>query len=285
VTGPIDFDETYQYSFTVTDINGVPVDAGGPPTVTITLPDGSTAAPTVVDVGAGLYAFDYKSPQIGRHVARGVATGGTLGSATEVFEDIFHVEPPGRMLVGVDEAVSALSGVASLTSREDREQLRWLILAVSDRTERYLGRTLARTPGIVDYFDGGTTQLRLSHQPLPYPDGNVTIASVVVNGTTLVLNTDYILRRTSGIWRLQRGTSSSVWSWDFGYEKTVVTYTAETARIPADLRQIVLNQIRQEWQSLPANSLVSEVSVGQVSVSYSKSSMAELDRYRVRGIA
>jgi hypothetical protein len=50
------------------------------PVVTVTLPDGSTATPTVTTLYAGAYRTAYAPTTAGRHVARAVATG--YGAAT-----------------------------------------------------------------------------------------------------------------------------------------------------------------------------------------------------------
>ena len=102
MSAPLEQGETYQYRQTVTDAAGTPTNAGTV-TATITLPDGSTVVPTIVNSGAGLYDFDYLTVQAGRHTLLVSATGGTLGSATEKFDDVFNVEEPGRFLIGFDE--------------------------------------------------------------------------------------------------------------------------------------------------------------------------------------
>lgn len=57
----------------VTDVDGCPV--ASVPTVTVTLPAGSTATPTVETVSTGDYRAEYEVGSAGRYVARVVATG------------------------------------------------------------------------------------------------------------------------------------------------------------------------------------------------------------------
>lgn len=57
----------------ITDDDGVLVDAA--PTVTVTLPAGSTATPTVETVSLGVFRAAYEVGTAGRYVARAVATG------------------------------------------------------------------------------------------------------------------------------------------------------------------------------------------------------------------
>jgi len=248
MSAPLEQGETYQYRHTVKDQFDVPANAGSV-VVTITLPDGSTATPTIVNSTTGVYDFDYLATQVGRHYLIGSATGGTLGSATEKFEDTFNVEEPGRMLVGFDEARTALRGTATITTLADREQLRWLVLVASDDVERRLGRTVCRTSGIVEYFDGGRTDLALRRPPLKPRDGGfVTITSVVEDGTTLVENTDFVVLRGSG-WYLRRGSRTSPGVWVAGSDTVVATYSAGCTRVPATLRGLVQMRIQELWQS------------------------------------
>jgi len=247
MSAPLEQGETYQYRHTVTDAAGVPTNAGTV-TVTITLPDGTTSAPTVVNSGAGLYDFDSLTPQAGRHTLLGSATGGTLGSATEKFDDAFSVEEPGRLLIGFDEARTALRGTATITTLADREQLRWLILVASDDVERRLGRTVCRRSGIVEYFDGGTIDLEFKRPPPRWADGGfITIASVVENGTTLIENTDFVVLRNP--WRLHRGTRTTSSWWTNGYETVVVTYAAGTSKPSATLRGLTAMRLQELWQT------------------------------------
>jgi len=281
VSAPLEQGETYQYRQTVTDASGVPTNAGTV-TGTITLPDGSTATPTIVNSGAGLYDFDYLTTQAGRHTLLVSATGGTLGSAVEKFDDTFNVEEPGRLLVSFDEARTELRGTSTITTLADREQLRWLILAASDGVERALGRTLCWRTGLIEYFDGGTTDLTFSRQPLPHPDGLIVPTTVVEDGNTLVENTDYKLRRMNGVWRLRRGTSSSTWYWASGNENIVVTYAAGSRKIPPILRRLVLTQIQEYWQESQQAShpLLDENSVEQAVGAVTASTQVDRDAWR-----
>jgi hypothetical protein len=57
----------------VRDVDGVLVDAV--PVITVTLPDSTTATPTVETVTTGVYRAEYTLATVGRHLARAVATG------------------------------------------------------------------------------------------------------------------------------------------------------------------------------------------------------------------
>jgi hypothetical protein len=238
VSAPLELGETYQYRHTVTDIAGIPANAGTV-AVTITLPDGTTATPSVVPNGTGIYDFDYLTTQVGRHTLLGSATGGTLGSATEKFDDTFNVEQPGRFLVGFDDARTQLRAVSTITTLADREQLRWLCLAASDAVERDLGRVVARRT-VVETYDGGITALVLRSTPV------ISITTVVEDDITLTAN-DYVLRKRG--WLLQRGTTKSQRYWADGWENITVTSVAGMINPPAVVRLVALYLVQALWQS------------------------------------
>jgi hypothetical protein len=245
VSAPVELGETYQYRQTVTDSTGTPVTATV--TATITLPDGSLVSANVQNTGVGIYDIDYPTVQAGRHVISGSATGGSLGSTVEKFDDVFHVEQPGRMLVSYDEAVSQLRASAVITSVADREQLRWLVVAASDAVERALGVALCRRT-VTETLDGGYSALRLSVRPLPHPDGFITVTSVVESGgPALVAGTGYVLDRQT--WTLLRGNGSySAW-WLRGYGNVAVTYDVGCTVVPPVIRSVTLASVEAMWQS------------------------------------
>lgn len=244
MSAPIELGETYQYRHTVTDSTG----AVGTATVTatVTLPDGTPVNPTVSNTGVGLYDVDFLTTQPGRHVVSGSATGGILGTAVEKFDDVFHVEPPGRMLIGYDDAVSELRASAVITSIPDREQLRSLIIAASDAVERALGVIVCRR-SITDTFDGSRGPIRLRQRPLPSPDGFVTITSVSEGGVALVAGTGFVLRRSD--WSLQRGNGYYGAWWAYGYDNVSVTYDAGSTVVPPILRSVTARTVETMWQS------------------------------------
>ena len=56
-------------TFTLTDVNGNPVNAvATQPVVTVTLPDQTTATPSVSNTGTGIYTAAYKSTEAGHHL-------------------------------------------------------------------------------------------------------------------------------------------------------------------------------------------------------------------------
>lgn len=105
----------------VTDVDGYAVDAV--PTVTVTLPAGTTATPTVETIAAGDYRVTYEVGSSGRYVARVVATGygaadfaahalaTTAGTGMPVVADV--VEYLGATSYTTDEIQDALDAEAA----------------------------------------------------------------------------------------------------------------------------------------------------------------------------
>lgn len=75
-------------TWTNTDTAGTPQNAASV-TLTVTLPDGSTAAPTVTTSGTGVYNAAYTTTQAGHHIVLWVATDSTYPGA---FADTFEVQ-------------------------------------------------------------------------------------------------------------------------------------------------------------------------------------------------
>ena len=54
-------------------------------TLTVTLPDGTTTSPTLVNDDTGIYSYDYPTVQVGPHSAVFVATGANGGTVEDAF--------------------------------------------------------------------------------------------------------------------------------------------------------------------------------------------------------
>jgi hypothetical protein len=244
VTGSVDLGQTYRYRQTVKDANGVPANAGTV-TVTITLPDGTTTAPTVVNSSTGIYDIAYTTTQSGLHNLFGSATGGVLSSEFDKWEDSFTVETPGRIFIGLDEASQHLRAAGIITTDADREQLRWLCAVACSVVEDDLGLIIARRT-ITDTFDGGNYELKLQAPPRAADGGSINIITVVESGTTLGVG-DYVLRKRH--WRLCRGSTTYLTRWAFGYENISVTYAPGCVDPPKIARKVGLNAVQGMWET------------------------------------
>jgi hypothetical protein len=243
VTGSISDGQTFRYRFPVKNSLGALADAGTV-TVTITLPDGTTDTPTVVNAATGLYDIAYLITMPGLHQVHSEATGGVLGTEVDVWEDSFVAEPRSLSFIGVDEAISHLRAENALTADANREKIRTLCVAVSNAVELDLDLAIAWRE-VTETFDGGRYELNLrTKPPRPRDGGSIEIIEVSENGSVI---TDYTLRKAG--WRLIRGGSSGRFLWAGGYENVSVRYSAGCARVPPVVRRVALNTLQTAWQA------------------------------------
>lgn len=108
-------------------------------TLTVTLPDGTTATPSVTHVGTGTYSASYTPTQVGRHVTRWLA----VGVAPRSHTDVFNVrEPASLAIMSLAEARQHLNMDPGDTV--DDEELRGYIDAATVIVERHLNKVVAR---------------------------------------------------------------------------------------------------------------------------------------------
>lgn len=257
MSGPVDQGQTYRYRHLVKDSSGNLANAGTV-VVTVTLPDGTTAAPTVSNTSTGVYDIAYTTTQSGKHDLSGSATGGILGTEFDVWEDAFVVEQPLRMFIGVDEASSHLRATGVITTDADREQLRWLCIGTCDAVERDLDRIIARRT-VIESYDGGKTGIKLRSGPV------LSITTVVESGSTLTAS-DYVFDTNAGV--LWRGSTTAAAWWAYGRQNITVTFVAGMTNPPAVVRLVSLYLIQAMWQSSQQSphSLLDEGALESVSV-------------------
>jgi uncharacterized phiE125 gp8 family phage protein len=231
----IELGETFSSSnFLVKDSNGTLTNATV--TVTVRLPDGTTAAPTPNNPSTGTYSFDYTTTIIGRHEYDVSATGGVLGSLVrKIGGDVFHVDSPSTaaQLVGLAEAKAHLNQSASVTT--DDEELRRVIATASGLVEAET-RLWHRSTVIEEYDPANRLYLR--SRPV------VSVTSVVQDGTTLGATT-YELTPIGDALRAAAG-GSAPWS---GTGKVTVTYVAGETVVPVPVRDAVLLTVAEIWKS------------------------------------
>jgi len=219
-----DVGDTIRLVYAPRDAAGDPVD---PDTVqvTVTLPDGSTAAPTVDHPSAGQYTADYVIEQRGRHVVHWSATG-----PDDAYLDVFNAaSPEWPALVGLAEVKRHLNYDPDDTS--DDEELRGFILSASEVVEDIVG-VMARRQ-VTETNSGGTPTVRLATTPV------LSVVSVIADGE-LVDPEDY--RVTPGGVLLHRTC------WPAGVHNIETVYLAGRQAIPASVIDGTKELIRVNWR-------------------------------------
>ena len=225
-----DIGETIRFKSDVTDSTGTLVN---PLTqvLTVTLPDGTTATPTVQTTGTGKFYVDYLPTQAGRFV--GTWMFGFTGGNTTSYVETFDV---GASIVTVDEAVAHLRANGIITSADDLEQLQWLCLVATDAVERDLGIVIARRT-IVERHDGGSWSIILRKGPV------ISITGVTQFGTAI---TDFGVDDYGILYR--GSTYYSTYPFTWGRQNIVVTYVAGYTDPPRIVRKVALNAVQGMWQ-------------------------------------
>lgn len=265
------------------DVYDKPVEAGGvlanaqSVVLTVTLPDGTTATPTVTNPATGKYAADYQttaaSPE-GRYVGSWLFTfaGGASTSGVETFD-------VGQSLVTVDEAIAHLRAAGVIDSEPDLEQLQWLCFVATDAVERDLDRVIMPRTVVETHDGGGAVILRKS--PV------LSITSVTESGSSLTTD-DYLVNTGAGI--LYRGRNYSALAFSGGFQNVVVTYRAGYLNPPRVVRKVALNAVQGMWRQSqqapqPFADDFAEASVGVAVAALTPLEQAAYDALRAPGIA
>lgn len=208
---------------------------------TITLPDGSTATPTVVNSQTGIYDTDYTPTMYGRYAVRWVAT----GSNASAYADEFTVRDFSHMgIVSLDEVKAHLNIPTTNTTND--EEIRRFMDAASDLAENYVGCVLGRQVFTNEKYSGNTDIIRLNNPRA------ISITSVYENGV-LLDPAAYVLDYTGQ--RLTRVTTGSLSGpnyfgiWAPGAQNIVISYVAGFINPPPSAKQGVLEIIRHLWQT------------------------------------
>lgn len=222
----------------VTDSAGTAANADAV-TVTVTLPDGTTSAPSVTNPTTGSYNADYQPTIAGRYTVRWVATGTNASAFSDEFtvRDLTHLP-----VVSYSDALAHLNIPSTSV---DEEELRRYIDAAQDLAETYVGAILGRQVFTSETYDGGQSVITLRNPRA------ITVQSVYENGV-LVPSTGYYLdytgqrlyRTTSGVFT---GTAQSYWI--PGVQVISVSYTAGFIVTPPSVQQGVLEILRHLWST------------------------------------
>lgn len=227
--------------------------AAGAVTLTVTLPDGTSATPAVTNPSLGRYQCDYVPTQPGRYLARWVATG--LNSSSYV--DTFDVRPadPGYIL-SLATAKAALN--IPPTSTADDEEIRSMIESVTSAVEAYRGEVIARRT-IVESLTAGksmwevaatrfTASRRLTLARAPV----ISVTSIVrpYDGVTWDSTTAVLVNPAAGV--------LMTYGMPF-YGDIIVTYVAGYTAIPANFLEAGKIILRHLWQTQQTPGMGSKV--------------------------
>lgn len=169
----------------VTDIDGCPISSA--PTVTVTLPAGSTATPTPEEITTGVYRATYSVGTAGRYVARAVASG--YGAAD--FAAYVSATTPGTAMPDADDVDDYL-GEHSWTADELSDAL---------DAEAAAQRSVCRVPAAYPadlrqaLLRRVARNLAMRRLPLAMPDSDSE------GGPTFVPGNDPEVRRLERPWR------------------------------------------------------------------------------------
>lgn len=215
----------------VRDTAGALANAGAV-TLTVTLPDGTTATPSVSSPSTGRYQADYAPPTAGRYVARWVATGLNASAHVETFD----VRPgdPGYLL-SLSAAKAALNIPA--TDLGDDEELRSMLEAVTAAVEDHRRETIVRRTVVEQLRPAPTRRLVLGHSPV------ISLTSIVrlFDGVTWTLPGDAVLvDAAAGV----VASYGAVFSGDL-----TVTYVAGYQIVPANVTEAAKIILRHLWQT------------------------------------
>lgn len=154
----LDLGDTYTTTVTVTDATGTKVNAGSV-TATITLPDLTTATPTVNNPSTGVYSISYPTTQSGLHQLEWVGTGANSFANSDAF-NVAAVAP--GFMISLADARAGLGFQATNTTSD--EDLRLFISAATPIMEDLLGAAIPRSR--TETHDGGSSQIALLYSPV-----------------------------------------------------------------------------------------------------------------------
>jgi hypothetical protein len=219
----IDVGDVKPLTVEVLDVDGNLANAGTA-VVTVTLPDGTAATPTVFNPTTGRYEADYATTQAGRHVARWAFTGANFGAEPE----IFNVAPAEiGDLVGLDEVKRKLN----ITGTTHDDDLRHYIGVASQVAEDKCGAIARRT--VVETYSGGRAQLALRQHPV------VSVTSITQGGTPLAATAYELADAGAGVLAATSGV--------LGSATLTVTYVVGRPVIPGPILEGVLELVRHLW--------------------------------------
>jgi len=217
---------------TVKDATGTAANATAV-TCTITLPDGTTATPSVTNATTGSYTVDYSPTLVGRHLVRWVAT----GSNASAYTDSFEVNDPTETFI---VSLSDVKRYLNITSTASDDELRQFILEATDIAEPLVNQKLRRD-SFSEKYTATEDSIMLIKQPV------VSVTSLVENGVTLTENVDFYVNYRAGL--VYRGDTTMRRFWRSGQNNITVNYVAGKTD-PSPVEQLLIKEIvRHLWRT------------------------------------
>lgn len=226
----------------VTDADGNPAN-GGSVTLTVTLPDLTTANPPVTPGDTGQYTADFQTTLEGAHRVNWTVTG---ANAT-AYEDLFNVREIGDQIISLREAKKQLR--LPMDSSDHDDDLRLFIAAAGIAVEDHSGRKLVRRTITGEQHRRVCGTLILDRSPV------VAVTSVsTVDGPTTWDVDNLNVDTTTGIVTTTAGMGL--------YGNLTVTYITGMRVIPANYLLAARIITEHLWQTMRPFSTLSVPSVG-----------------------
>lgn len=221
-----------EIDFTISVYNDSAVLAAATVALTVTLPDGTTSAPTLSTSVTGVYTGSYTPTTAGRFGFDVNATGTVVAS----FEGSFLVSQYAG-LVSLEDARAHLN----FTATTDDEELRAFVDRATAILEAEFNRALVRRTWTAEKHSGGVPFVALRHAPV------ISVTTATEDGS-VVASTGYDLDGATGhLYRLSGAYSGDCWS--SGLRNVSVTYVAGYTDPPRAAVQAVLELTRHLWDT------------------------------------
>ena len=221
--------QSYQSSITVTDDLGAPATPASV-VLTVTLPDQTTATPSVSTIVTGTYYADYVFIQEGLHRFQWVTTTPSSSETDYVNATSF------RSVIGLSEA----KDYVNFGNAENQDILRQIMAAATEICENVVGSCVQRQ--LVSTISGSSkAAIRLPGAPVPNEEAVTSIASMWVGGPVWTqANGDFIVSPESGVVYLAGMVPFYMGPWK-------ATYTAGRLVIPSSIQLACKEIIYDMW--------------------------------------
>lgn len=230
---PYDIADSVPLAWDVRDAAGALANASGV-TLTITLPDGTTATPSVTNPPAvtGQYRVTYTPTLEGLYSWRAVTT-----SPNTAYQDVFGVRG------SISPAVLSLADAKAhlrITNTTRDDDLREYLEAVTEIVESYVGPVVSRSH---------TARVRGYRCEIPLPHTQVTAVTAITDvrtGTTPITLSDLTINTAAGVISYKSGVA-------FPYGRMDITYTVGRSVVKANWTLAAKIIIKHLWETQLGN--------------------------------